>query len=283
MVSEEGDELSKELPFDDETFGLSQEEAESTYSYADAVVQRLQGMGLDTRNDRPRLEDDHDGIFHELKSGDYFDGRLPTVLKRLSLEQVSSLYSLFSAWYAYVISILNEVQTSRSEAMQQKDLMWSMVRMKHLKGAKKIGVNLSDQRLSDLARYDERFVTANREYVEFTALRDCIESLRKIAEKDMEVVSREVTVRDVQINAEARGRSIGGPSRFATDRYQGTPENMPTKRRSIPPRVENREEADADAKPTKRRVIRSNSSKSKVNIKRSQPGKRRAPQKAKRD
>jgi hypothetical protein len=140
--------------------------------------------------------------------------------------------------------------------------------MKHLKAAKRLKVNLTDQRLSDLARYDERFVSVNRDYLELNCLYDCIESLRKIAEKDMEVISREITVRDVQINAEARGRGIGAPSRFDSDRYRGSAANMPTEKKRKVSR------AKTGKAPTSKKP------KSKFSVKR---GNLKGPRKAKRD
>lgn len=194
---------------DDESFGLDEEDIREKYSYANSVTAKLNKLGFHMQP-QPSVDSDMARVIGTLSEGEYFDGRLPMSLKNLSLEEISDLHVLMSNWIHYVTSALNEVIVARSEATQKKEAIWSMVRMKHLKDAKKhLGVNLTDQRQSDLARYDLRFVEENQRYAELTALRDCIEALLKVSEQNASVVSREITRREVSANAEARSRGFG--------------------------------------------------------------------------
>lgn len=194
----------------DETFGLDEQDLRDKYSYSGRVMEKLEALGF-TTTVKPKVSAQMASILDDLEEGQYFNGRLPQSLSRLSLEDLSDLHVLFTNWMHYITVTLNEVIVARSEVDAKKSAIWSMVRMKHLKDAKKhIGMNLTDQRQSDLARYDLRFVDANQEYVELTALRNCLESLQKLAEANTNVVSREVTRREIALNAETRGRNIEG-------------------------------------------------------------------------
>ena len=216
----------------DDTFAVSLEDGEALYTYAAHILEILNEKGFGVW-DRPILEDDHAGIFPGLGPGDLFDGRMPTVLKRLSLDQLSSLFTLFCNWHAYVISVLTGVSVEYSEAVTQKELIWSMVRVRHKRHGKRKGVTISDQLCSDLAREDRRFIEANSKYLQVDALKKSIEALSKVVEANMKVISREVTVRGVQTDAEARSRGMGS-GRFTSGRYIGhavTPEPSGGKKR----------------------------------------------------
>jgi hypothetical protein len=72
------------------------------YTFADRVKGRLGEIGIGEQSNRPKLEDAHKGIFVGLKPGDYFNGRMPVVIRKLTLDQLSALYSLFTSWYSYL-------------------------------------------------------------------------------------------------------------------------------------------------------------------------------------
>ena len=80
-----------------EEIGVSFETPENTglevYTYADRVKHRLAELGLRPRP-QPQLDEEHAGVFPGLRPGQYFDGRLPVVIRKLSLDQLSALYSL---------------------------------------------------------------------------------------------------------------------------------------------------------------------------------------------
>lgn len=200
----------------DETFAVGLEEGEEMYTFADGVVQELEkkGFGLIAR---PVIEKEHTSIFPGLNEGDYFDGRMPTILKKLSLDQVSMLYSLFNGWHAYIISELNIIQIEYSEATQKQELLWAMVRVRHKKHGRKVGVTISDQLASDLTRGDTRYIEANAKLLQVKALKSSVEKLIKVVETNLKLISREITVRGVQAQTEQRGANFS--SRVRSARY----------------------------------------------------------------
>lgn len=163
------------------------------YTFSDRVKTRLQEIGVGDQSERPRLADDHKGVFHGLKPGDYFNGRLPVVIRRLSLDQLSALYSLFSRWYGYLVFQTNLIAAERSEASKQKEFLWSHIR-KQYRYKDDGKTKNSDQLMSDLARGDFRFVKANAQYEELNVLYNCMQATLEVTEQDMKVISREVTI-----------------------------------------------------------------------------------------
>jgi len=211
-------------------FGADEETGLNQYTYADRVKARLAELGM-VAPERPVLEEEHQSIFAGLSGGEYFDGRLPTVIRKLDLDQLSALNTLFSAWFAYVIAQTDLVASERSEAKRKKEFMWS-----HLRKQYKLdedGKKRSDQQCSDETRNDYRFIKADAEYEELNVLYNCMLSVCKIAEKDMAVVSREVTINQVKMENDQRGRNYG-------KRVWNSNANSPTSRTpppANPPRV----------------------------------------------
>lgn len=201
--------------FDDETFGVGEEEGKQHYTYAEKALRRLQTMGLGNIS-RPIVEEVHARIYG-VAVRSYFDGRMPSTLKSLSLDELSSLYTLFCNYNAYLVQEYSKIAAERSEASKQKSLMWSMIRMKHLKAAREFDMALSDQKCSDLTRYDKRFVEPDGVYEELNVMKDCLEAVLRVIDQNMKVLSREVTIREAKVEAEARGRGLH--SRFRERTY----------------------------------------------------------------
>jgi hypothetical protein len=180
------------------------------YTFADRVKTKLQQIGIGDQSQRPRLEEDHRGIFPGLKPGDYFNGRLPVVIRKLTLDQLSALYSLFASWYSYLTFQTGLIAAERSEALRQKEFLWSHVRKQHKFNAD--GSKNTDQVMSDLARGDYRFVTTFAKYSELNAIYECMVSTLEVAEQDMKMISREVTINQAKMAKEYMG-SGGGADR----------------------------------------------------------------------
>jgi len=191
----------------DEVTGLN------SYTFADRIKKRVETLGLTGYSERPQLTEDHNGIFVDMKAGDYFNGRLPVVVRRLSLDQISALYSLFTSWFAYLTFQKNMIAAERSEALKQKEFIWSHVRKqyKYYTDIDNKVKKRTDQQMSDEARCDYRFVKASAQYVELNTLYECMLSTMEVAEKDMEMVSREVTIVQTKLEHEAMGGAA--PSR----------------------------------------------------------------------
>jgi hypothetical protein len=200
----------------DEQVGLSK------YTFADRVKKRLVDLGVG-QTPQPTLAEDHKGIFMDLKPGQYFDGRLPTVIRRLTLDQLSALYSLYSNYYAYIMYQTNLVAVERSEAKRQKEFIWSHLRKQYKIKDPVTGKTRTDQVTSDLARIDFRYITADAKYEELNVLYNCLQAMCDIAEKDMSVISREVTINQVKLEHDASGRNMGNRSASAGNRAWVSP------------------------------------------------------------
>lgn len=230
-----------------EEFALNEEDMKEQYTYAPRAIEQMHKLRLTGRL-MPKYSEIHESIFEDIESGQYFDGRLPIVLKKLSMDQLSALLSLFSNWYGYLIQQLGIVAAERSEAKRQKETAWSMVRMSHHKMAKRHKVTLSDQKASDLTRYDSRYVSYCARFEELDVLYKMLQGVLRTAGSDQEVISREITIRDIQIESEARARGInsGAPSRFAANADHA---RLPSVgRRSVPDFDSDDEDEDEDGK-----------------------------------
>jgi len=172
------------------------------YTYSDRLKKRLEDMGI-SDSYRPVLEEDHEGLLPGLVSGEYFNGRLPSSPKRLNLDQLNSLHWLFMSWFRYLTYQKNLIAAERSEALRQKEFLWSHIRKQYSVTAD--GKKNSDQTKSDMARCDYRFIKANARYEEVNALYNCMEATLDVAENDLKVISRAVTVEQIKLEKDSQG------------------------------------------------------------------------------
>jgi hypothetical protein len=213
--------LSGPKPAPAVNYDCSENEGMQAYSFAQKVFDRLDTLGLGETPLRPMLEEEHNGIWQGLRAGQYFDGRLPTVIRRLNLDQVSALYSLYAAWYRYLIFITRKVATERSEAIRKKEYLWSHVRKSRKQLYKaQVGKALPEQEASDQARGDSRYVTANAAYEEHNNLFEILSAMCEVAQQDMKVISREVTIQQEAFKQRMIGNGMG--NRGQTQDWSGT-------------------------------------------------------------
>lgn len=206
-------------------FECDHAEADERYSFSGRVFEQLEEFGLSVRK-RPQLVEDHASIFPGMHSGDYFDGRLPMVIRKLNLDQLSALYSLFSNWYAYVVSQTRLIAARRAEAKKKKEFAWSMVRSIYKKDPD-TGKNRTDQVTSDYARGDFRFVEADALYEEYNALYNCLEAAVTVAEADMKVISREVTLHQMKEEQGFKRQGVYGRAANVPSRPEAPPQRGP--------------------------------------------------------
>jgi len=174
-----------------DAFLTDENEGISAYTFADRVTARIQKLGVGNY-ERPRLEEDHEGVILHLKRGDYFDGRLPIIIRKLTLDQLSALYSLYSNWFGYITTQFMMIAAERSEATCQKEFL-----INHLKNHYRTpyaGKKLPETAVTDAAKTDKRYVLANARYEELTAIYNMLEAMKEVANQDMKVISREVTI-----------------------------------------------------------------------------------------
>lgn len=223
-----------------DTFAVGEAEAREAYTFADDTVAQYEEMGVAARP-RPFVDENHTAIFPGLEAGSYYDGRMPPALKQLTLDEVSSALCLSCNWLGYISAQYALVAASRSEAKKRKEAIWSIVRNNYRKIGKRHGVNFTDQKLSDFARGDSRFVSADAEYEKLNAMYATLEALVDVTKKEMETISREVTIRQAKVESEARGRGIS--RRFVDPSRAGLPErgvvNGPLQNK-VPSKIQNK-------------------------------------------
>ena len=226
----------------DENFGMA------AYTFAENVKAKIQELGIGNYQ-RPRLAKDHESIFVGVRSGQYFDGRLPTVIRKLTLDQLSALFSLYSNWYGYLTTQTMLVAAERSEAIRKKEYM-----LHHLKNLYRTpgadGTKIPETAVSDAAKTDARYVTVSAEYEEVNALYAILDAMRKVADQDMKVVSREVTIQQEKLRKDILERGFGNRGRDpdfddAVEDMEGyrdgppqnsSPARRPAHRRALPRR-----------------------------------------------
>lgn len=204
-------------------FDCSEEEGMKTYSFSDRVKERLEDLGV-ARYQRPLISNEHLNIIPGLKPGEAFDGRLPTVVRKLTLDQLSALYTLYTNWFGYLQYQTNLIAAERSEAKRKKEFLWSHIRKKY---KTKDGKKLSDQACSDEARSDFRFVRADAAYEELNVLYNCMLAMCDVASADMKMLSREVTIHQIQAENAAKSlgsRNVSWPGRSGDVPSQSTPQ-----------------------------------------------------------
>lgn len=213
-----------------EQFKTTIEESNLAYSFYDRVVGRLNEMGVPPRQ-RPLIGREHESLFAGVAAGQAFDGRLPTVIRKLDLDQLSDIHALFSSWFAFVSYQERLADARKSEARHKKEIIWAQLRDIH-----KIDENRekrSDQQASDAARADKRFVEADSYYAEMDALHSCLESAVRIASEDLKTISREVTRKQLMLERDNQKR-FGGqtPAQFRQSRVETDNEEEPAVRNS---------------------------------------------------
>lgn len=216
----------------DEAFVADENYGMEKYTFADRVKKRLSDLGIGCYQ-RPTLERDHEAIFQHLKAGQYFDGRLPTVIRKLTLDQLSSLYALYSNWFGYITTQFMLVSAERSEAMRKRDFLLGHIR-NYYRVPDEEGKKPPEAAISDAAKQDIRFIEANALYEELNCLYDEMDAMRRIADQDMKVVSRQVTIQQEKNHRElllqgfgSRGRNSDFADAFEGSNYGLVPENPP--------------------------------------------------------
>lgn len=215
-------------------FELDEGAAMDAYTFADEVINQLEDIGVN-REERPRVADDHVPILTGVQEGDYFDGRLPVVIRQLTLDQLSALLSLFSNWYGYLMYQTQKVAVEHSEAQVQAETLYAMIRQQKRIDAD--GNKRDPTSMTNATKCDGRYIAANSKLVRLKGLYACLEAMTKIADKDMRTVSRQLTFLQTKIEQDGNsGRSGRGTGRrFSSKTFRpggedGEDENDPKPR-----------------------------------------------------
>lgn len=189
-------------------FDCSEAQGLEAYTFARRVQERVRSLGA-AREERPIITKDHLNVVPGLNPGDAFDGRLPTVVRKLTLDQLSALYTLYTSWFGYLKYQTNLIAAERSEAKRKKEFLWSHIRKQYKTVDPDTGKPRSDQACSDKARSDFRFVKVDAEYEELNVLYACMDAMCEVADADMKMLSREVTIHGIQVEKDAIGKNMG--------------------------------------------------------------------------
>jgi hypothetical protein len=207
MARELSEEDQSQLETELDTFAIGEKEVKERYTFADDTIKEYERIGI-IAIPRPKMVQAHETIFPDLKTGSYYDGRMPLTMKQLTLDEVSMLLSLTNNWYGYLAGQYAIVAAQRSEAKRKRDAVWSIVRNAYRKIFKHWGQSVSDQKCSDFARQDSRFVEVEDAYERLNVLYEALYTLTEHTKKELDVVSREVTIRQTKMESEARYRGI---------------------------------------------------------------------------
>lgn len=210
----------------DEVFISDEEHGMTSYTFADRVKKRVADLGVGNY-ERPKLQPDHEGVILHLKRGQFFDGRLPTVIRKLTLDQLSALYSLYSNWFGYITTQFMLISAERSEAIRQRDFMLTHLR-NYYRQPDSAGKKMPETALSDAAKSDKRYVLANARYEELNAVYDMLGAMREVANQDMRVISREVTIQQEKIHKELMLQGFGNRGRSFDQALEGDNSYAPT-------------------------------------------------------
>jgi hypothetical protein len=205
----------------EEAFVSDESHGMTAYTFADRAKKRVADLGIGNYQ-RPRLEKDHESIIPHLKRGDYFDGRLPTVIRKLTLDQLSALYSLFSNWFGYITTQFMLVAADRSEAICQRDFLLTNIK-NYYRVPDPEGKRLPEAAITDAAKQDKRYVMAKAKYEELNLIYESIQAMREVANQDMKVISREVTIQQEKHSHEMMLHGFGnrGRERDFTNAVEG--------------------------------------------------------------
>jgi hypothetical protein len=214
----------------DEVFVSDENHGMTAYTFAEKVKRRVSDLGIGNYQ-RPKLDKDHEGVVPRLKRGEYFDGRLPTVIRKLTLDQLSALYSIYSNWFGYVATQFMLVATERSEAMRQRDFLLTHLR-NFYRAPDADGKKSPETAVTDAAKQDKRYVMANARAEELDCVYNMLSITRGIASQDMRVISREVTIQQEKFQKELllqgfgnRGRDRDFTQALEGDDYGDAPED----------------------------------------------------------
>jgi hypothetical protein len=158
--------------------------------------------------DRPVLSEEHAAIYPDKHVGQYFNGTLPSVIRKLTLDQLSALHSLFSNYYGYLTNHAMLVASERSEALRKRDYMLHHLKNFYRRPNPQTKKKPAEAAIPSLAKDDHRYVTLDAAYQEVNAYYDILEAMRSVAYKDMQVISREVTIHYEKFRQDLLGQNF---------------------------------------------------------------------------
>jgi len=193
------DDGAERVPGRFSTKETSIEEDLEKYSYSERVIDSVTRLGIHELP-QPRIEEDHLSIFKGFKVGSFYEGEIPTVVKNYSLDEITVLYMLAEHWLNFLTYQSMVAKLRKAEA--GKKLAYLEVRLR--KKAEEKYDKKTDQLIRDEARINPLYVEQDAKYEELRLTSDLVETAVKIAIRNMNAISREVTARIAKLEVKGR-------------------------------------------------------------------------------
>lgn len=130
---------------------------------------------------------------------------LPLNIQALSDMEIGELYNIVEAYYSYVVGQFALVSNQYNEAVEVFKFIAAKVRL---------GKEGKQQDKTDRQIADRRYVLANARALELKCLYNLLSKVRDKLEKDLQMISRNVTLREQRIKTGVRVASIQSRQKF---------------------------------------------------------------------
>lgn len=144
------------------------------------------------------------GIYLPAKPTSDFDGTIPP-LANLSDDELGDLLNKVSNWCGFVETELSQVESALEVSKSQLEFLQSNVRIAlraHAEG------RMTVQDKTDAMNNDERIAAAQSKYLFHFTKYNVLKSIRNMAQRGWETVSRRITQRGQGIDRMKRGENI---------------------------------------------------------------------------
>lgn len=173
-------------------------EGEEAYKVAQSAYDEMVSRGI-YLPERPEFEPGQ--FVHE-------DGspRMPQNIQELGDMEIGELYNIVETYYSYVTGQFAHVSNQYAEAQEVFKFIAAKVRL---------GKEGKQQDKTDRQIADRRYVLANAKALELKCLYNLLAKVKDKLEKDMQMISRNITLREQRIKTGGRVASIGARRRFS--------------------------------------------------------------------
>jgi hypothetical protein len=130
--------------------------------------------------------------------------RMPIDLSKSSFQELTYLIGRFTEWYGYSVGQLKLAEGRRNAAEKKRTFAWSRIRK--LKSG-----TVSDK--DDAVRTDSRYLNVDGRYEHWDAMVRLLGGIVEGLKRDVETISRSITVLESRTGAEGRGVAAGRKGR----------------------------------------------------------------------
>ena len=135
--------------------------------------------------------------------------QLPENLDSVGFAEIQKLMGIFTQWYEYAVTQLKVTSGRRSIAEKKRNFSWSKIRRS------KEGT-VADK--DDAVRTDIRYIEEDADYEYYSHHYNILQGIVDGLKRDIETISRIVSVMESRTNVEGRGVAISRTQRFGSKR-----------------------------------------------------------------